>query len=298
MAIEILSACFSEQPTEKLDRKVTDTTDDTDEEPLEVNFDTNQLTYLYQAIQDKAFMAAIDFLESGKPEVNDQVRTWVTRYEEDKPNKIRWSHLPLHAALLFKAPTRVIELLVELYPKAVRCTNDQQMLPVHLAFRYGASDAVFYLLLKAFPDSMKAADHKGRVPLDFAKDGESWRKGEIINMYIDHAKNEVIKLKHDEQMRNMQETLEEKEKSISQLQTEKQELADTAKSSKNELEELKQLLQEANERADNAVSAATAAATEAAKEALKSTKKITAKATATATTVAPKKKKKKGFFGK
>ena len=157
-----------------------------DEEPLECNYDKD-VTYLYQAIEEKAFIAAIEFLESGrKEEVRLQCRTWVTRYEEHS-NEIRWSQLPLHAALIFKAPIKVIELLLLNYRMAARCTDDQKMLPLHLAFRYGASDNVIHLLLKEFPEAMNATDHKDRPPLEFSKLGDGWKKGEIIEAFIENA---------------------------------------------------------------------------------------------------------------
>jgi len=177
MVLDIIS-CFriSAEPDEEVD----------EEEPLECNYDKD-VTYLYQAIEEKAFIAAIEFLESGpKEEVRVQCRTWVTRYEENS-NVIRWSQLPLHAALIFKAPIKVIELLLLNYTMAVRCTDDQKMLPLHLAFRYGASDKVIHLLLKEFPEAMNATDHKDRPPLEFSKLGDGWKKGEIIEAFIQNA---------------------------------------------------------------------------------------------------------------
>lgn len=173
--------------------QTTDTTEEEmEEEPLECNYDKD-VTYLYQAIEEKAFMAAIDFLESDKKEeIADQSRTWVTRYEVST-GEIRWSQLPLHAALIFKAPIKLIELLTKHYKKAVRCTDDQKMLPLHLAFRYGASDNVLHLLLKEFPEAINSKDHKDRVPLDFAKLGDSWKKGEIINLFVVNAKAQTEK---------------------------------------------------------------------------------------------------------
>ena len=182
MTLEILN-CFH-------GRNATDTTDDNvDDEPLECNYDKD-VTYLYQAIEEKAFMAAIDFLESRQEDVVDQCRTWVTRYEPTT-EEIRWSQLPLHAALIFKAPVRVIELLVKQFPKAVRCTDDQKMLPLHLAFRYGASDNVLHLLLKEFPEAMTAKDKRERLPLDYCKSGTSWKKGEIIDLFVLNAKTQM-----------------------------------------------------------------------------------------------------------
>lgn len=75
----------------------------------------------------------------------------MTRYELRNPKKICWSQLPIHAAIVFGGPPRLIELLVKIYPRGCRCTDDQSMLPVHLALRFGASDAILWNLLKEFP---------------------------------------------------------------------------------------------------------------------------------------------------
>jgi hypothetical protein len=182
-------------------------TDPSEEFPIEINYDTNELTYLYQAIEDKAFMAAIDFLESNQPQVYDECRTWVTRYELKNPKKIRWSHLPLHAALVFKAPPRLIELLVKQYPKGVRCTDDQSMLPLHLAFRFGAVDATIWALVKEFPEAINAKDNKGRYPLQMAAQGESWKKGEIIATFENSAKLRVKKQSTGERIEEMETSL-------------------------------------------------------------------------------------------
>lgn len=168
-----------------------------EEEPLEINYDTASLTYLYQAIEDKAFMAAIDFLESNRAEVYDECRTWVTRYELRNPKKIRWSQLPLHAAIVFGGPPRLIELLVKVYPRACRCTDDQSMLPVHLALRFGSNDAILWRLLKEFPEAINAKDSKGRFPLQLAAQGEGWKRGEIISTFEKNARLKIIKADAD-----------------------------------------------------------------------------------------------------
>mmetsp|Transcript_32828 Transcript_32828/g.48594 ORF Transcript_32828/g.48594 Transcript_32828/m.48594 type:complete len:394 (-) Transcript_32828:223-1404(-) len=168
-----------------------------EEEPLEINYDTSSLTYLYQAIEDKAFMAAIDFLESNRPEVYDECRTWVTRYELRNPKKIRWSQLPLHAAIVFGGPPRLIELLVKVYPRACRCTDDQSMLPVHLALRFGSNDAILWRLLKEFPEAINAKDAKGRFPLQLAAQGDGWKRGEIISMFEKNVRLKIMKADAD-----------------------------------------------------------------------------------------------------
>ena len=176
-------------------------------EPIEINYDTVSLTYVYQAIEGKAFMAAIDFLESNKPEVYDECRTWVTRYELRNPKKICWSQLPLHTAIVFGGPIKLIELLVQKYPRACRCTDDQSMLPIHLAFRFASSDAILWALIREFPEALNAKDNKGRYPLELASQGEAWKKGKIISFSEKNAKQMVVKTESDQRVQNAEAAL-------------------------------------------------------------------------------------------
>jgi len=77
--------------------------------------------------------------------------------------------LPLHAAIVFKAPEDVVETLLTAFPKAAEAKDDQGMLPLHLAFRNGTSEAAVNLLLLAYPQSVDIPDRKNRVPLTLAK---------------------------------------------------------------------------------------------------------------------------------
>ena len=85
-----------------------------DEEPIECNYDTD-LIPLYQALEEKAWIAALDMIQDNKQESKDQVRTWVTRYEEN--GNVRWSQLPIHAAMIFNAPFKVVQALVDSIPQ-------------------------------------------------------------------------------------------------------------------------------------------------------------------------------------
>jgi hypothetical protein len=80
------------------------------------------------------------------------------------------------------------------YKKAVRCTNYQKMLP---------------LLLKEFLEAMHAKDHKDRAPLDFSKLGDSWKKGEIIELYINNARSQSEKTRAAKEVREISQKLEE-----------------------------------------------------------------------------------------
>jgi D-Tyr-tRNAtyr deacylase len=96
-----------------------------------------------------------------------EARTWVSRKE--KHGKLRWRLLPIHAAIIFKAPEKVVENLLAAYPKGAQSKDDQGMLPLHLAFRHGSTEGTVNLLLVAFPQSVEVKDRKGRIPLVLAQ---------------------------------------------------------------------------------------------------------------------------------
>ena len=130
--------------------------------PLECDYDVNP-TKLYEALQQRNWEASIERCKTHDKEA----RTWVARKE--KNGKLRWRLLPLHAAVIFKAPDNVLEALLAAYPRGVECKDDQGMLPLHLAFRNGSSEGCVNLLLAAFPKSIEVKDRKGRIPLALAQ---------------------------------------------------------------------------------------------------------------------------------
>lgn len=148
--------------------------EETDVETDERDFDKNP-TILYALVQKKLWKEVISrAIKSPK-----EARAFISRREED--GRVRWRLLPLHAAIVFKAPEEVVETLLTAYPKASEAKDDQGMLPLHLAFRNGASEAVVNLLLLAFPQSIDIPDRKGRVPLILAKTSTSPNR----EMYIE-----------------------------------------------------------------------------------------------------------------
>ncbi|KAL3903266.1 MAG: hypothetical protein SGILL_010509, partial [Bacillariaceae sp.] len=170
-----------------------------DDNILECDYDT-QCTKLYKVIEDKQWEEVLYYLESSKfydttiftslmgndpdpPSV--QVRTWVTALDES--GDVRWCQLPLHAAITFQAPFSVIARLVQIYPKSVRCADDQDMLPLHYAFRFGAEDEVVSLLLEKFPQAIGKKAVKDRLPLDMAHYSSKAERGIIIEYYVEHA---------------------------------------------------------------------------------------------------------------
>jgi len=217
---------WSEQPPEK-------SADEASEADYpECDYDTN-LTPLYEAIEERAWIAVNQFLHSGywpeslfadtmNPE--DQARTWVTRYETrpDGSKKVRWSQLPIHAAVIFGAPSVVIQQLVEAFPQSVRCTDDHRMLPLHLAFRHGSDDSVLALFLEEFPEAVNVRGYKGRLPVECAQKGPNPERGAIIqtilhkNQSVWERKKSAVQLK---ELYCIKEALKIKSQKVSHLET-------------------------------------------------------------------------------
>eukprot|EP00934_Nitzschia_sp_Nitz4_P005094 Nitzschia sp. Nitz4//scaffold143_size57137//42428//43531//NITZ4_006519-RA/size57137-processed-gene-0.52-mRNA-1//-1//CDS//3329536461//5084//frame0 len=170
----------------------------TDEGILECDYDT-QVTKLYHYVEERRWEDVLYFLETGNWSNNSlfnafaeteeppsvQARTWVTALDER--GNVRWCQLPLHAAVTFLAPLSVIQKLVEVYPKSVRCADDQDMLPLHYAFRFGAQDDVLLALLEKFPQAIGKKAVKERLPLDLAQYGPRPELSGIIDYYMQSA---------------------------------------------------------------------------------------------------------------
>ncbi len=158
-----------------------------DEEILECDYDVNP-TKLYLSIQHKKWELANNLIKA-QPQ---QAKTWIYRKESDKKKqcpveekgdtecvelvvtpkvqeatslKIRWRLLPLHAAVIFKAPESIIQALITAYPRACCFKDDQGMLPIHLAIRNESLPSIITMLLIAFPQSANIGDRKNRTPL-------------------------------------------------------------------------------------------------------------------------------------
>ena len=144
---------------------------------LECNYEIN-CTTLYKKIEDASAMtdweAIIQFLDTGywpgfpsaeRVGPKRQAMTWVTSFGSFKENHVRYSQLPLHLAIVCGAPFSVLGRLIDLYPDAVCCTDDEGMLPIHLALRHGASKDTVNNLLLEFPGSVNIQDKFGFTPI-------------------------------------------------------------------------------------------------------------------------------------
>ena len=144
----------------------------------ECDYDKN-VTRLYHSIETRAWIPVLEFLQTGKwPDAMiallmhtdhhrppaKQVRIWVTKY--DPLHNVKWSQLPIHAAIRYGAPKKIIETLLELYPFSVRISNDRKRLPLHLAMKFGAPDTIVNVLLQAYPEGLFEKCDRGEYPYE------------------------------------------------------------------------------------------------------------------------------------
>jgi len=176
----------------------TDASDDEDcSHYYDLDYDTD-VTSLYQAIEEEVWAPLKIFLYTGywpntlfpEPESpKEQSRTWITRYQrgQDGTKEVRWSQLPIHAAIIFGAPVVIVDKLLELYPQSTRFTDDQNKLPLHLAFEYGASDAVLSSLLQSYPEAIriKGGPNNDKIPEECAIYCKKKSDRDVVIQYLD-----------------------------------------------------------------------------------------------------------------
>jgi ankyrin repeat protein len=170
------------------------------------DYDTN-CSPLYKKIEEGEWLAVVDFLETGRWEPanwffdtildffsitrgppsstpNEQAKTFVIN-RNDKATMI-WARLPLHRALISKAPLGVIRPLVDAYPKSVTVQDNRGMLPLHLAMYYGLDDRVVEFLLERAPKASSVYGMDMKDPTRIALDGTSPHRGEVLRSFIQH----------------------------------------------------------------------------------------------------------------
>ena len=133
----------------------------------EVDYERN-VTQLYTLIEKKRWTKAIERCKQAPLEA----RTWVLRHENSQSGmrKLKWRLLPIHTAVIFRAPVTLIKSLTEAYPESPQQHDDQHMLPLHLACRTVSSQEVVSCLVTCYPNALYEEDHKGRIPIDFLLD--------------------------------------------------------------------------------------------------------------------------------
>jgi len=140
---------------------------------FESNFDKDP-SKLYLSIQQRKWDDATSRAEA----YPEECKTWVSRFEDS--GKLRWRLLPLHAAIIFKAPEGTIQALLLSYPRAAKHKDDQGMLPIHLTFRNESPVAIAQLLLMSFPQAVHVKDRKGREPSVIVANSRSPLKDQYV----------------------------------------------------------------------------------------------------------------------
>jgi ankyrin repeat protein len=100
-----------------------------------------------------------------------QAREWHYGIDNDVASNepTLWKRLALHLACTVAAPVGLMELLIEIHPKALNCPDPHNgSIPLHLACQFGASLQVIRALIRARTATTKAVDAQGRLPLHCA----------------------------------------------------------------------------------------------------------------------------------
>lgn len=146
----------------------------------ERDYDVNP-TPLYSLLQSRSWEQVVDRIDAHP----DECKSWIYR-KENGSVKLRWRLLPLHAAIIFKAPVEVIESILTGFPDAAKFPDDQSALPIHLAYKRGASASTYRVLLESFPSCVNVKDAKGRTPRRLARSGSGPRHVEFVYAFKVH----------------------------------------------------------------------------------------------------------------
>lgn len=195
----------SPQDTKKIPKNSTPTHYEDDEADYDVS-----PTELYVAIESKEWDKALGIIEEEKSKNIKQLQSmvWVFRREKFESDIMRWRMLPLHAALFFRAPFKLVKALVESNEEGVKEQDDVGMLPLHIAFKNYADDEVIGLLVSKYSLAAGVRDKKNKIPVDYTKSTSSPERGAIIRSYsrglieaegkhIDALKREIERLKSE-----------------------------------------------------------------------------------------------------
>jgi hypothetical protein len=77
---------------------------------------------------------------------------------------------PLYYACASGASTAVVQMLVDMFPEAVRMIDENyNMLPLHMASKRGLSEGTLMALLTSYPEATMVQDDFGTTPLAYAR---------------------------------------------------------------------------------------------------------------------------------
>jgi len=184
-----------------------------------------QQTPLFNDIQSQKWERVLSFLETGKatnfafcgfvpgndstePPLDSrvQVKTWVNT--EDWWGKTIARRLPIHVAIMQKAPIQLVRKLTDIYPEGARAQDLDGNLPLHLSFKHDSLDDIVSLLLKVFPEGVGVKNKIGKQPVDYA----TAECGAIIKLCVEQTKKAA---RHEEE--RLQEALREEKLRLTEI---------------------------------------------------------------------------------
>lgn len=116
-------------------------------------------TKLFKRIEGKAWELALERIQTN----NVETKIWVSKTGYD--GAVTWKRLPLHEACIHKPTPKVIQALINTYPKAASKSDLDGRLPLHHACANGASLETLEQLLIAYPDGISMVDSWKKTPL-------------------------------------------------------------------------------------------------------------------------------------
>jgi len=162
----------------------------------EVDYDMNP-TLLYKFIEYKEWGESLERCKYAQQEAS----TWVVRYEEESDNDsvssessktVRWRMLPIHVAIIFNAPLKLVTALCKAYPAGVNSTDDRKMLPIHLCCRVLSNINVATFLITNNASTISKTDYRGRTPLMMLLDYKEKSKDRTDESAKEEMKNRNV----------------------------------------------------------------------------------------------------------
>ena len=147
-------------------------------------------TELYKHIENHRWREAAERCR------NQPLETKIWVYRMDKKNDhTLWRMLPIHTAILYRAPVYVILDLIQAHPEGPSQVDDRKMLPVHMACRVICKEDVLRVLLKHKPDSVVAVDTKGRTPREIImSDKTNEQESKVLKKVAARNKKNLLKV--------------------------------------------------------------------------------------------------------
>ncbi len=131
-----------------------------DDNNFEVDYDNN-VTDLYKYVSNCQWADALKTINENPVEA----KTWVVRYHEDATQGMMWRFLPLHSACARQPPLEIVNALINIYPEGAQAPDDQGKYALHYACGNQASKRVIEVLIDAYPTAARTSDPEGKLPL-------------------------------------------------------------------------------------------------------------------------------------